>query len=40
MDLNDPEDVKDFSHEREWRVKADEMTFEYKDVYVLLDEIN
>jgi len=37
-DLNNPNDIKDFTHEREWRVKTDELTFEYEDVYVLLDE--
>ncbi|BFH62438.1 DUF2971 domain-containing protein [Paenibacillus azoreducens] len=38
MDLSNPADLKDFTHEREWRLKTDEFTFEYEDVYILLDE--
>ncbi|MDP2365235.1 MAG: DUF2971 domain-containing protein, partial [Ignavibacteria bacterium] len=39
MDFSDPNNIIDWSHEREWRVKGD-FQFELKDVTILLNRLS
>jgi hypothetical protein len=37
--MNDPNNIIDWTHEREWRIKGD-FTFSYKDTHIILPSVN